>query len=255
MEAAFDKEAGSGEFFIEFEEKVWEHKLIAAFHAKGACQAMTSTFANLDGNESASDALVRVLSIQEKTNHKYSRGTCPPALLAKVQAKQAAAREVSATKEFDEKTLAAIKQSVALQEETKAVVVKVEGSLQSQEVKLDGIQHGMCHVIPDYQREIEQLRQKLAHKTALCDRIEGQKGRLTYEINKLKLELDESITQKQSLHREKVMHVMRIQELQEQVDMCKGIAMLKQMLDETQHTTEILTSTLAEERANKRSRS
>jgi hypothetical protein len=33
------------------------------------------------------------------------------------------------------------------------------------EVKLDGIQHGMCNVIPDYQREIEQLKQKLAHKT------------------------------------------------------------------------------------------
>ena len=85
---------------------------------------MASTFANLDANESASDALIRVISTQDKTNIKYTRGTCPPALLAKVQAKQAAAKEQSSTKEFDEKTMAAIKQSMALQEETKAPVVK-----------------------------------------------------------------------------------------------------------------------------------
>ena len=254
MEAAFDKEAESGEFFLEFVEKVWEHKLIESFEAQGAGQVNTITFTHNDGEESASNALLRVLTTQDKTNIKYTRGACPPSLLAKVQAKQAAAREVSTSKEFDEKTLAAIKQSVTLQEETKAVVVKVEESLQSQEVKLDGIQHGMCNVIPDYQKEIEQLKQKLTHKTALCDRIEGQKGRLTYEINKLKLELEESITEKQSLCREKVLHLKSIQELQEQVDMCKGIAMLKQMMDETQHTAEILSSTLEETRESKRTR-
>ncbi len=48
------------------------------------------------------------------------------------------------------------------------------------------------------------------------------------------------MTEKQSLRREKVVHLKSIQELQEQVDMCKGIAMLKQMMDETQHTAEIL---------------
>jgi hypothetical protein len=254
MEAAFDRDAGSGEFFLEFEDYIWSHKLIKGFQNQGAGQVNVITFANHDGSESAANALLRVMSTQDKTSFKYTRGTCPATLLAKVQAKQAAAREASTTKEFDEKTLAALKQSVALQEETKAAVVKVEGSLQNQAVKLDGIQHGMCNVIPDYQREIEQLKQKLTHKTALCDRIEGQKGRLTYEINKLKLELEESMTEKQSLRREKVVHLKSIQELQEQVDMCKGIAMLKQMMDETQHTAEILSSTLAEARESKRAR-
>ncbi len=89
MEAAFDKQAGSGEFFLEFEEKVWEHKLIECFEAQGAGQVNTITFATNDGNESASNALVRVLASQEKTNLKFSYGTCTDPLRCKVQAKLA----------------------------------------------------------------------------------------------------------------------------------------------------------------------
>jgi hypothetical protein len=263
LEAAFDKEAGSGEFFFEFDEKVWEHKLIENLRFHGACQVMTSTFTNNDGNESASNALLRVFKSQEKTNIKHTRGTCPPALIAKIQAKKAAEAlsQASSSKEFDEKTMAAMRQSLALQEETKAAVVKVEGGLesvkdgiQSQVVKLEGIEHGVCNVIPDYQKEIALLKSQLTHKTALCDRIEGQKGRLTYEINRQKFEIAESIAERESLRNEKKTHLKTIQDLQEQLDMCKGIAMLKQMMDETQHTTEILLSTLADERENKRQR-
>ena len=90
MEAAFNKEAGSGEFFIEFEEKIWIHKLVECFQSQGAGQVMPLTFAHNDGGDSASNALMHVLNSQEKTNIKYTRGTCTPALLAKVQAKQAA---------------------------------------------------------------------------------------------------------------------------------------------------------------------
>ncbi len=262
LEAAFNKEAGSGEFFFEFDEKVWEHKLIENLKFHGACQVMTSTFANNDGNESASDALLRVFKSQEKTNIKHTRGTCTLALFAKVQAKKAAEAMVkSSSKEFDEKTLAAIRQSLALHEETKAAVVKVEGSLeivkdgmQSQGLKIEGIEYGVCNVIPDYQKEIALLKSQLAHKTALCDRIEGQKGRLTYEINRQKLEIAESIAEKESLRNEKKSQLKIIQDLHEQLDMCKGIAMLKQMMDETQHTAEILASSLADERENKRQR-
>jgi hypothetical protein len=269
MEAAFDKEAGSGEFFFEFVEKVWEHKLIESFKFQGAGQVNTVTFAHNDKDESASDALLRVLSTQEKTNIKYTRGTCPPTLLAKVQTKQTAAREVSTTKEFDEKTLAAIKQSMVLQEETKALqvetkaaVVKVEGSLQSQVIKLEGIEHGVCHVIPDYQKEIEQLKASIAHKTALCDKIEGQKAYKTRLINQqdvliAKLEEDQCnhVKEKQAwAHREAA--------LLEQVDLCKSVALAKQLVDDTKKEREIMTthielliSMVNEQRASKRLRS
>lgn len=250
MEAAFNKEAGSGEFYFEFEEKVWSHKLVECFQSQGAGQVMPSTFAHNDGGDSASNALFHVLASQEKTNIKYTRGTCPPALFAKVQAKKAAEAMVqSSSKEFDEKTMAAVRQSLALHEETVEIF---KDGMQSHGVKLEGIEHGVCNVIPDYQKEIALLKSQLAHKTALCDRIEGQKGRLTYEINRQKLEIGESVAERESLRNEKKTHLKTIQELQEQLDMCKGIAMLKQMMDETQHTTEILASTLEHE--NKRQR-
>jgi hypothetical protein len=252
MEAAFDKEAESGEFFLEFVEKVWEHKLIESFEAQGAGQVNTITFTHNDGEESASNALLRVLTTQDKTNLKYSRGTCPSALLAKVQAKQAAAKE--SCKEFDEKTMAAIKQSMALQEETKAVVVKVEGSLQSQVVKLEGIEHGVCNVIPDYQKEIEMLKQKLAHKTALCDKIEGQKAYQTREIRKQAMEID-------GLRDEKIIHQMEKQawmsekaSLLEQVDLCKAITQAKQMSEAAQEATAVLASMITSDRMSKRTR-
>eukprot|EP00291_Cryptomonas_curvata_P009507 CAMPEP_0172201560 /NCGR_PEP_ID=MMETSP1050-20130122/30080_1 /TAXON_ID=233186 /ORGANISM="Cryptomonas curvata, Strain CCAP979/52" /LENGTH=233 /DNA_ID=CAMNT_0012879245 /DNA_START=34 /DNA_END=732 /DNA_ORIENTATION=- len=133
METAFNKEAESGEFFLEFDEYVWEHKLIESFQSQGAGQVSTITFANNDGGDSAANALLRIRLNQEKTGISYSRGICPPALLAKVKSKQAAV--ASTSKEFDEKTIAAIKQSL---EEHKEVMVKVEGGLQSQVVKLDG---------------------------------------------------------------------------------------------------------------------
>jgi hypothetical protein len=261
MEAAFDKEAGSGEFFLEFVEKVWEHKLIESFRAQGAGQVNTITFTHNDGEESACNALLRVLTTQDKTNFRYTRGNRPPALLAKVQAKQAAAREASTTKEFDEKTLAAIKQSVALQEETKAVVVKVEGSLQSQEVKLDGIQQGVCSVIPDYQREIESLKAAVAHKTALCDKIEGQKAYKTRLINQQDLVIAK-LEEEQCNHvKEKQTWAHREAALLQQAEIVSAVTMARQMVEDMKNEREILAvhiellaSLINEERASKRAR-
>ena len=271
MEAAFNKEAESGEFFLEFEDTVWEHKLIEAFQSQGAGQVSTITFANNDGGESAANALVRILSSQTKSGHQVRRGTCPPALLDKVLAKQAAVRAqaVSSTKEFDEKTLAAIKQSL---EEHKEVMVKVEGGLstqvvkldgietglQSQVVKLDGIQEGMCNVIPDYQREIALLKTQLAHKTALCDTVEGKlahKTRLTNQqvdyISKLEEQHKTHLLEQLAWSRQGVELQSKITALQEQLDSALN---LKQMLDQARFTAEILSSTLADERASRRQR-
>jgi hypothetical protein len=143
---------------------------------------------------------------------------------------------------------------MALQEETKAVVVKVEGSLQSQVVKLEGIEHGVCNVIPDYQKEIEMLKQKLAHKTALCDKIEGQKAYQTREIRKQAMEID-------GLRDEKIIHQMEKQawmsekaSLLEQVDLCKAITQAKQMSEAAQEATAVLSSMITSDRMSKRTR-
>jgi hypothetical protein len=283
MEAAFNKEAESGEFFLEFEEKVWEHKLIEAFQSQGAGQVSTITFANNDGGDSAANALLRILT--SKTGITCSRGTCPPALLAKVQAKQAAARAavISSSKEFDEKTMAVIKQSL---EDNKEVMVKVEEGIQSQVVKLDGIENGMqsqvvklegiedgmqsqvvkldgiqdgvCNVIPDYQREIALLKSQLAHKTALCDTVEGKlahKTRMTNQqsdyISKLEEQHKEQLLEQLAWSRQGVELENKIKVLQEQLDTSNH---LRQMLEQARFTAEILSSTLADERAAKRQR-
>jgi septal ring factor EnvC (AmiA/AmiB activator) len=130
----------------------------------------------------------------------------------------------------------------------------IELGVQSQAAQLSGIQDGVCNVIPDYQKEIAKLKQDLAHKTKLCDRIEGQKGRLTMEINRLNFELGERNDEAEALRLQKHEQSKKIQDLLQQLDMCKSIALLKQMQEEAQHTAEILSSTLAEERAAKRVR-
>ena len=269
MLAAFDKEAGSGEFFIEFEEKVWEHKLVECFQSQGACQVTTITFANNDGGESAANALARIITSQKKSNGGYTRGTCTPALLAKVQAKQQAAAlaEASAPKEFDEKTMAAIKLSLEQQQE---VMGKVEGGLQSQALelneikndvqsqvlKLDGIENGVCNVIPDYQNEIKTLKEALAHKTALCDTVEGKLAHKTRVVNqqndyisKLEEQHKSHLLEQLAWSREGTELQSRIATLQEQLDTSRS---LQQMLEQARVTTELLSITLAEERAGKR---
>ena len=228
MLASFNKEAESGEFFIEFDEYVWSHKLIESFQSQGACQVTTITFTNNDGGESAVNALARIITSQKRSGEGYTRGTCTPALYAKLHAKmeEAHRQEQLGAKEFDEKTSTAIKLSLAEQ------TVKLEAignDMQSQAVDIGNIKQGVCNVIPDYQNEIKNLKEALAHKTKLCDRIEGQKGRLTMEINKLKWELGEKADANESLNREKLLMGKKIQDLQMQLDMCQSVALLKQM--------------------------
>lgn len=257
MEAVFNREAESGEFFIEFEEKVWEHKLVECFEAQGAGQVTTITFANNDGGESAASALVRILLAQEK-HGGYSRGACPAALHAKTMAKRTEAKQklqTASQQEFDEKTAAAIKLSL----DTAAVKLEnIEGGVQSQAVKLEGIEHGVCNVIPDYQNEIAKLKDILTKKTAACDTIEGRlayKTRVVNQQDKYIAELEEDrrvlVEQKQTLIQEKINLFNENTTLKEQLDLSRH---LKQILEKTQHTAEILSSTLAEERATKRQR-
>ena len=108
--------------------------------------------------------------------------------------------------------------------------------------------------IKENQELITLLSSQLAHKGALCERIERQKGVLTSEIRKLKLELEESNVGKIRFRNENNAQADRIKDLTEKIDMCRGIALLNQMIDETLCTAETLESTLANHRASKRPR-
>jgi hypothetical protein len=243
MEAVFNKEAGSGEIFIEFDEYVWEHKLIECFESLGAGQVTTITFANNDGGDSAGNALVRILLAQEK-HGGYSRGACPPALHAKAMAKRTEAKQKLQTvsqQEFDEKTAAAIRLSLD----------HIETGVQSQAVKLEGIEQGVCHVIPDYQNEIVKLKDALAKKTAACDTIEGKLAYKTRVINQQGRYIDKLDEEQQLLVQQNRGLVRENTIMKEQLELSQH---LKQTLEKSQHLADILSATLAEERAAKRAR-
>ena len=243
MEAVFNKEAGSGEIFVEFDEPVWEHKLIKCFESLGAGQVTTITFANNDGGDSAGNALVRILLAQEK-HGGYSRGACPPALHAKAMAKRTEAKQKLQTvsqQEFDEKTAAAIRLSLD----------HIETGVQSQAVKLEGIEQGVCHVIPDYQNEIVKLKDALAKKTAACDTIEGKLAYKTRVINQQGKYIDKLDEEQQLLVQQNRVLARENTVMKEQLELSQH---LKQTLEKSQHLADILSATLAEERAAKRAR-
>ena len=84
MSAAIDDTAYSAEFFVEFASAVWQHKLAARLEELGAGSVHFDTFPSNDQNKSAAYALSRVWSCASKTT-SYTRGTCPPKLLARAQ--------------------------------------------------------------------------------------------------------------------------------------------------------------------------
>ncbi len=134
----------------------------------------------------------------------------------------------------------------------------IEGGVQAQTVDLVDIKQGVCNVIPDYQNEIKVLKDALAKKTAACDTIEGKlahKTRLIDQqdayINKMEEEQKELTEQKRLLKRTISNQEEKIAMFQEQLDMSKH---LYQVLEKTQRTAEILSSTLAEEREAKKRR-
>ena len=176
LDAAFNKEACSGEIFIEFEEQLWQTKLLETFENLGAGDVYIATFKHNDGNDSAANALVRVWELAEKTGYSSCKGECSEALLNKARAKQAEAKSKSRETEFDEKTQAAIRLSMQ----------NMEGKIDQFGGQITSVETGVCKTIPYYQGEIEKLRLALAQKTLDCDRQEKKVADMTRIRNELR---------------------------------------------------------------------
>lgn len=176
LAASFNKEAGSGEFFIEFDEKVWNNNLLKQFEDLGAGDVYIATFKHNDGNDSAASALLRVWELGERTGITYTRGECPDGLMTKARAKQAEAKSKARETEFDEKTQAAIRLSMQ----------NMEGKIDQFGGQITSVEAGVCKTIPYYQGEIERLRLALAQKTLDCDRQEKKVADMTRIKNELR---------------------------------------------------------------------
>ena len=222
MEAAFNRQAISGEFFIEFEKQVKDTDLAVCLQKLQAKGVNVFTFPN-DKGDSAADAIIRVLTQQEKTGITITRGKRPEEIVKKVDVKQkeAAREEELRNKEFDEKTANIIQKSI---EDVNGNVKDVMGVVQScgaeleshgaeleshgikldnqgvwidevkQDVKSQGavmndIKDGVCNVIPDYQGKITKLEGALEHKTKMCDIQEAKTAAQTTIVNKQKVDI------------------------------------------------------------------
>ena len=125
----------------------------------------------------------------------------------------------------------------------------IETGVQSQAAKMEGIEQG-------YQNEIAELKDALAKKTAACDFMEGKlvsKTRVIIQQGKYIDRLDDELQllkeQKQALVSETEVLLSRNMRMKDQLDLSQH---LKQTLEKSQHLADILSSTLADERAAKR---
>lgn len=293
MEAAFNKEDSTGEFFLEFKACIWDYKLVEAFKAQGAFQVSSQTFAHNDGHASAASALLRIREVQIKTGLKHICGACPQGLSEKINALEklsAASQGKSLDQEFSEKQAAALVLSMkdvktdvkAVKDDMQSHGIKLEvleGGIQSQNIKLesieDGVQsqavkleshgvdlgdikQGVCNVIPDLQAEIKGLKEALGRSNAARDTTEGKLGHKTRIVNQQEtyiMQLEEG----QKLYTQE-----KLAWVHERNSLLAKIVALQEELDKTRDLNkmlekagllvEIMSSTLADERSAKRPR-
>ena len=256
LEAGFNKDRQSGDFFIEFEDQIHDNELELSFQAQHAKGVNVMTFPN-DNGKSASDALLHVMAVQDKYGVKITRGVFP-ASLKKIFGEQKAAQDKKVLEqEFNEKTQAAEKASLDefksklgevhdevqglghFQQGIKEDVLSIGNDVQLHAVKLeaieDGVQlqavnlvdikQGVCNVIPDYQQEIKNLRDALAYKTRQCDIQESKTATQTGKVNQRDKEID-------ALHRREEAYIKREESLLERIKELEAIVQLKEMLQE-----------------------
>ena len=126
---ALNESTGTAEGFMDFQEQVWSHQIQTQWEQLGAASVTVLTFQHNDGNHSAASALNRVTKLASSPGFKLiTTGSCNPKLQAK--AKELAEKEhvkLNTSTEFDEKTQAVIKQSLAVAERiSESMVTKKE---------------------------------------------------------------------------------------------------------------------------------
>ncbi len=261
LEAGFNRDQQSGEFFIEFEEQIHDTELELSFQAQHAKGINVMTFPN-DNGKSASDALLRVMAVQNKTGFKLSRGKFPDSLKKSFDTQKAAQDKTLLEREFNEKTHAAEKISfeefkskmdevcsevqglghfqqgikddvLSIGNDVQAHAVKleaIEGGVQAQTVDLVDIKQGVCNVIPDYQQEIKQLKEALAHKTKQCDVQEAKTAIQTAKVNQQDKE-------NEALRRREVASIKREDCLRERIKELENIVLISNTVEKLKEMT------------------
>ena len=203
MDSAFNKEGWFGEFYLEFKEVVWENRIIEQFEELGAGQVHVVTFKHNDGNDSASNALLRVWELAEKTGYRETRGECSSQLMAKAKAKLEQHKDKQVEeKEWDEKTQAVMRATLDgikdVQEEVQTVKVELGNAeanltaeLHSLKAEFNDTVAKLTAQVATLQADKQALNQENKRINLLRDQLEAKVGRETNTQNKLDIAIED----------------------------------------------------------------
>lgn len=247
MEAAFDTLVKRGEFFVEFEKPVNDTNVVECFEAQGAKGAQAITFQHNDGGVSAINALASVLTLQDKTGSKASRGSSD--LLSKARIKQVedAKQKELLNRECHEKESAAIQKSLedvngnvkGVMDSVQSHKVELEShgaKLDSQGVVMEDIKHGVCDIIPELQAKNANLEKEVAHHILQRDIQEGKTAVQTRKVNEKEAEIlalrkrEEALLKREEAHlKREEGYLKRIKELEDNLEVSKSLENVKQI--------------------------
>ena len=235
LEAGFNKDRQSGDFFIEFEDQIHDNELELSFQAQHAKGVNVMTFPN-DNGKSASDALLHVMAVQDKYGVKITRGVFPASLKKSFEAQKAAQDKKVLEQEFNEKTQAAEKASLDefksklgevhdevqglghFQQGIKDDVLSIGNDVQSYGVKMEagfeGVKQEVRSFIPDFQERIKQLEKEVEYHKNQRDIQEGKTAAQTTKVNQKDKEIAMLLKREEALVKREDSLVARIKELE-----------------------------------------
>ena len=217
MEGSYNKEGEFGEFYLEFQEKVWEHKVVEQFKYMGAGQVSTITFQHNDGQESASNALLRVWQLGEKTGYHENRGKCPEVLMSKTRAKLEESKKAAVKGEFDEKVQAALKASL---DGIEGKVEDIHVDVKDVGVDIKDVRNQLGTINDALVARNKFLEKEIKRVNLLRDRLEFRIGQRT----RVEKELDWALEDLEKAMKE-------IKDLKEQLAVYKALETAKWMLE------------------------
>jgi hypothetical protein len=152
---ALNENTGTVEGFMEFQEPVWSHHIQAQWEQLGAASVTVLTFQHNDGNQSAASALNRVTKLACSPGFRLVQsGCCNPKLLAKANELAEKDQAKLTAPEFDEKTQAVIKQSLAVAERISESMVTKKELQDFGESSQKSSEELLCHV--------DEIKEKIA---------------------------------------------------------------------------------------------
>ena len=224
MLATHNKATDSGEFFMEFNEPVYDNKLEECFQAYGVASVNIVTFAQNDGWESAAAALYRVMQTAEREGvYVHQTGACSSAVMARTQAKRDVDTQLKEATAFDEKTQAVLKMSLESIAEKMDQHGEISGKIMEQTSEANqGIQE-LLKVKLELQQEKDNHENTRRAMQLARDRTEHKLGEKTWAENKKEVEI--------KMMRDELQH------LRLHIDSMTGITSLLQARIQEQATT------------------